>query len=201
MAFTRKFLSSLGIDEEKIDTIITAHTEVTDALKADRDKYKEDAEKLPSVEQELQSIKDDGYKEKYEKEHKDFEAYKSAQDAKESARAKTSAFKKVLKEVGISDKRIDAVLKVSKDAINGIEFDDDGKIKGLEDLKKSVKDEWSEFVVKTEEHGTNTAEPPANTGGGGMTKAEIYKKDEKGNYVHSTAERQKAIAENPELFE
>lgn len=199
MAFTRKFLSSLGIDEEKIDTIITAHTEVTDALKADRDKYKEDAEKLPSVESELQSIED--YKEKYEKEHKDFEAYKDAQTAKESARAKTEAFKNVLKDVGISDKRIDAVLKVSEDAINSIEFDKDGKVKGLEDLKKSVKDEWSAFVVKTEEHGTNTAEPPTNTGGGGMTKAEIYKKDDKGHYVLSTAERQKAIAENPDLFE
>lgn len=201
MAFTRKFLSSLGIDEEKIDTIITAHTEVTDALKADRDKYKEDAERLPSVEQELQTMKDDGYKEKYEKEHKDFEAYKDAQTAKESARAKTEAFKNVLKDVGISDKRIDAVLKVSEDAINGIEFDKDGKVKGLEDLKKSVKDEWSAFVVKTEERGTDTAEPPTNTGGGGMTKADIYKKDDKGRYVLSTAERQKAIAENPDLFE
>lgn len=201
MAFTRKFLSSLGIDEEKIDTIITAHTEVTDALKADRDKYKEDAERLPSVEQELQTLKDDDYKSKYEKEHEAFETYKKTQSAKESARAKTSAFKKVLKDVGISDKRIDAVLKVSEDAINSIEFDKDGNVKGLDDLKKSVKDEWSEFIVTTEEHGTNTAEPPANTGGGGITKAEIYKKDEKGNYVHSTAERQKAIAENPELFE
>ena len=35
MAFTRKFLTSLGIDEDKIETIMTAHIEVTDALKAE----------------------------------------------------------------------------------------------------------------------------------------------------------------------
>ena len=34
-----------------------------------------------------------------------------------------------------------------------------------------------------------------------MTKEDIYKKDEKGRYILSTAERQKAIRENPEAFE
>ena len=46
MAFTRKFLSALGIEADKVDQIIDAHTEVTDALKSERDKYKADAEKL-----------------------------------------------------------------------------------------------------------------------------------------------------------
>ena len=45
MALTRKFLEALGIEQAKIDEIISAHTEVTDALKADRDSYKEKAEK------------------------------------------------------------------------------------------------------------------------------------------------------------
>ena len=33
-----------------------------------------------------------------------------------------------------------------------------------------------------------------------MTRAEIYKKDDKGRYVMSTSERQKALAENPDLM-
>ena len=45
MALTRKFLEALGIEQAKIDEIISAHTEVTNALKADRDSYKEKAEK------------------------------------------------------------------------------------------------------------------------------------------------------------
>ena len=46
MAFTRKMLKALGIEEDKIDQIMDAHVEVVDALKADRDTYKADAEKL-----------------------------------------------------------------------------------------------------------------------------------------------------------
>ena len=49
MALTRKFLKALGIEDEKVDEIISAHTETVDALKAERDGYKADAEKLPGV--------------------------------------------------------------------------------------------------------------------------------------------------------
>ena len=35
----------MGIEEEKIDQIIDAHSETVDALKAERDGYKEDAAK------------------------------------------------------------------------------------------------------------------------------------------------------------
>ena len=70
MAFTRKMLKALGIEDDKIEQIIEAHTEVTDALKADRDKYKEDAEQLPHVQDELDKLKEkvdkkDPYEDKY----------------------------------------------------------------------------------------------------------------------------------------
>jgi len=54
MALTRKMLKAMEIDDEKIDQIIDAHTDVTDALKADRDKYKADAEKSYNLERELE---------------------------------------------------------------------------------------------------------------------------------------------------
>ena len=44
MALTRKFLAALGIEAEKVDEIITAHAETVDALKAERDEYKANAE-------------------------------------------------------------------------------------------------------------------------------------------------------------
>lgn len=37
MAFTRKFLRSLGIEDDKVDTIMDAHVEVTNGLIAERD--------------------------------------------------------------------------------------------------------------------------------------------------------------------
>jgi hypothetical protein len=58
MALTRKFLKAMGIDEEKIDEIITAHSDTVNGLKDERDKYKDAAEKLPSVQKELDELKD-----------------------------------------------------------------------------------------------------------------------------------------------
>ena len=43
MSLTRKMLKAMGIEEEKIDQIIEAHSETVDALKKDRDTYKENA--------------------------------------------------------------------------------------------------------------------------------------------------------------
>ena len=41
MSLSRKFLSALGIEAEKIDQIIEAHTDSLEGIKAERDKYKE----------------------------------------------------------------------------------------------------------------------------------------------------------------
>ena len=65
MALTRKLLKGMGLTEEQVDTIIEAHTETTDGLKKDIEKYKGDAEKLPGVQKELNDLKtagDGGYK-------------------------------------------------------------------------------------------------------------------------------------------
>lgn len=195
MALTRKFLSAMGIEADKVDEIITAHTEVTDALKTERDKYKKDAEELPKVQAQLDdALKkgDDAYKEKYEQEHKAFEDYKKTQDAEALQRKKKSAYREILKEAGIQDKRIDAVLKVSGDVINKIELDDNGKVKGADELTKAAASEWPEFIAKEETHGTNT-QSHEGSGSGGMSKEDIMK-------IKDDTERQKAIAENHELF-
>lgn len=193
MAFGRKFLSSLGIEEDKVDTIITAHAEVVDALKDEITKYKEDAEKLPEVQKKLdEALKDDGYKEKYETLKSDFDNYKAEVAEKEETAKKTSTYKKMLKDIGIADKRIDTVLRVDADIIKEIELDDKGNIKNAEELKSKAKETWADFIVKQETHGTNPANPPQNTGGT-MSKEDIMK-------IKDTSERQKAIAENHTLF-
>ena len=73
MALTRKFLSALGIEQDKIDEIITAHTETVDALKEQRDEYKEQAESVPNLTKELEDLKEqaeanktDEWQEKYD---------------------------------------------------------------------------------------------------------------------------------------
>ncbi|MBQ6686275.1 MAG: hypothetical protein IJM99_09225 [Firmicutes bacterium] len=160
MALTRKMLKAMGIEEEKIDQIIEAHTETVDALKEQRDTYKKDAEKLPDIQRELEDLKaegDDGYKEKYEKEHEAFENFKKAQTERENEAAKKSAYRDLLKAAGISEKRLDAVLKISDISTLTLE---EGKFKDADKLTESIKAEWADFIVEEGEKGADPSNPP-----------------------------------------
>ena len=197
MAFTRKYLTALGIEADKVDEIINAHTEVTDALKAERDKYKIDAEKLPGVQEELDKLKsenngDSSYKAKYEKEHSEFEAYKAEQEAKNVKANKISKYRDLLRKAGVSEKRMDSVLKVTD--LDPIKLDKDGNIEDSEKILGTIKTEWSDFIVKEGSKGADVSTPPGDTGTK-LSKEEIYKKDDKGRYVLDAPARQKALAE------
>lgn len=196
MALTRKFLSALGIEADKVDEIIQAHTEVTDSLKEERDKYKEDAEKLPSIQKELDELKSkedgvDPYQEKFEKLEKEFNDYKADIEAKNTTAKKENVLRAILKEIGIPDKRIDSVIKVSD--ISKIDFDDEGNLKEADALKDNLKSEWSDFITTTKTEGANSANPPSNVGKTTMTKDQI-------RAIPDAAARQKAMLENPSLF-
>lgn len=205
MALTRKMLKAMGIEEEKIDQIIEAHGETVDALKEERNNYKADAEKLADVQKELdkakKAAKNDGedtvLKSEYDALKTEYDDYKGQITAEKTRTAKENAFRELLKAAGVSEKRIASVLKVSD--VDGIELDKDGKIKDADERTNNIKTEWADFIETTTTQGAKTATPPTNNGGK-MTRADIYKKDEKGRYVMSTSERQKALAENPNLM-
>ena len=194
-------LKAMGIEEEKIDQIIEAHSETVDSLKADRDSYKQDAEKLKDVQKELDDLKakgDDGWKEKHDRLKEEFDQYKNDVQAKETKAAKEAAYRAILKDANLSEKGIEKAIKYAE--WDKIELGEDGKLKGANDHIKAVREEWSEYVTTTTTTGAKTSTPPVNNGGAKMTKAEIYAKDDHGRYKLSTAERQKALAENPELL-
>lgn len=201
MAITRKMLKGMGLTEEQQDTIIEAHTDTVNGLKADIDRYKADAEKLPGVQKELDDLKgkgDDGYKEKYESEHKAFEDYKKTVDAEKTTAAKEKAVEAVLKKIGVSEKRLQSVAKLAKadGLLDALELNDDGAVKEADKLEKSLKDSYSEYITTTSTKGADTPTPPSNSGGANLTMADIYKKDEKGRYVMDYEARLKAIEEN-----
>ena len=201
MALTRKLLKGMGLTDEQVDTIIEAHTDTVDGLKADVSKYKTDAEKLSDVQKELDELKakgDDGWKEKYDNLKGEFDKYKTDVQEKETHNKKVEAYKAILKDANLSEKGIEKAVKYAE--WDKIELGEDGKLKGANDHIKAVRDEWAEYVTTTTTTGAKTSTPPANTGGAKMTKAEIYARDEHGRYKLSTAERQKALAENPELL-
>lgn len=198
MAFTRKWLSAMGIEQDKVDEIINAHIEVVDALKGERDQFKADAERLPDVQKKLDELKktaenggENPFEQKYNDAIKALEDYKAEQTAKETKRAKEAAYRNVLKEAGISDKRFDGILKVTD--LESINLDENGNIDGADAVLENAKKEWADFIVTTTEQGAQTANPPANNGGNTMTKAEILA-------IKDGNERRQAIADNADLF-
>ena len=195
MSLTRKMLKAMGIEEEKIDQIIEAHSETVDSLKADRDSYKEDAEKLKDVQKELDDLKakgDDGWKEKHDRLKDEFDKYKTDVQAKETKAAKEAAYRAILKDANLSEKGIEKAVKYAD--WGKIELDADGKLKGANDHIKAVREEWAEYVTTTTTTGAKTSTPPANNGTGtGKTKEEIMA-------IKDGAVRRAEMAKNPHLF-
>lgn len=203
MAFTRKWLKSQGIeDDELIDKLVNGHMETVSALKDRLEEAEASADELKKITKERDELKEqlskgDSYKDKYDKLKKEYETYKADIDSEKTVTKKAEAYKALLKESGVSEKRIESVLKLAKvdGALDSIEVDSDGKIKDGEDVKKSIKSAYSEYIENTQANGASTAKPPANGGKSKLTKDEIYATDDKGRYKLSTSERYAAINE------
>lgn len=177
MAFTRKALAAMGIEEEKIEQIMSMHLEVVngikeslDSAKEEAEKFKADAKKLTSVQSELDELKEkadkpDPYKQKYEDIKKEFETYKSEQSNKALKDKKVALYRNLLKEAKVSEKRIDAVIRLTD--FDKIELDEEGKaIKDVEAQKTKIAEDWSDYIVTEEQQGAKTPTPPANDGSG-----------------------------------
>jgi uncharacterized protein YukE len=205
-ANVKEILSKAGVDSEHmkdaVNEIIEGHTTSIEALREERDNYKEKAQKADDLAKQLEKAQKDlkeatsddaenKFKAKYEMLKEEFKEYKKEIEEKATKDNKSKAYKELLKEARISDKRIEAVLKVSD--VDAIEFDDDGNVKDKDDILKSIKEEWSDFIQSANVQGAETETPPANTGGQTMTKEDIMK-------IKDTSERQKAIKEHIELF-
>lgn len=202
MALTRKSLKAMGLTDEQVDSIIEMHTETVDGLKENLEKSKADAKALPAVQKELdaakealKAAKDDGWKDKHDKVKKEFDEYKAGITAKETKAAKEAAVRAWYEGKGITGKALEIAMRGSTEEISALELED-GKIKDTAALEALVKGDFSGLVGTTVTKGADVARPATTTGGGALTKADIYKKDEKGRYVMSASERKKALIEN-----
>lgn len=197
--FTRAEIRNILGDactEEIENRLVALHLGVVDPLKDDLLKYKADAEKLPGVQKQLDDLKaegDGGYKEKYEKEHSDFETYKSTVTAKESKAAKEKAVRAYFESKNITGANLDLAMRGCGEEMAALELDGE-KIKDTKSLDALVNGTYKGLVSTTQTKGANPATPPANTGGGAMTKDQIMQ-------IKDRAERRAAIAANINLFE
>lgn len=191
MAFSRSFLKTTGLTDEQITAVIEEHTAVTDALKADRDKYKAEAEKAADLQKQLDGLSGgEDWKAKYEDERKAFEDFKakSAQEA-ETAKVK-AAYRKLLLDEKISEKWLDRVMKGVD--FSGMKLDREGNLANVDKLKEAIDKEWGDVKNTVTERGADV-EKPIKTSSAKMTKEEILA-------IKDTTARQNAIANNLELF-
>lgn len=166
-AKVKEILSKAGVEAENmdgaVDSILNGHIASIDALREERDSYKADAEKLPEVQKEVDSLKKviegkDDFKKKYDDLKKEFDDYKSDQTAKAEQAAKDKAYRAMLKEIGVSEKRLDTIMKVTD--LSHVELNKDGNIKGIDELKESTKTEWADFITVEGKQGAGTPTPP-----------------------------------------
>lgn len=177
MALTQKMLQAMDIPEEKIDQIIEAHKETVNGLKADRDKYKEDAEKLPDVQKQLdeankklEKVESGDWENKYNTLKGEYDGFKADTEKKAVQAKKEAAYRKLLKDAGVSESRIDTIIKVSGSVIDGLKFDKDDAVEDSEKLTGDIKKEWADFIQTTSVKGANVSNPPANNGGNDVKK-------------------------------
>lgn len=167
MALTRKFLTALGVEAEKIDEIINAHTETVDALKSERDGYKAEADKLPGVQKQLDDLKAD-VKANYvpkadaDKIKTDFDAYKADVEKKARDAAKTAAARAYFEGNGIRGNSLEIAMRGSGKEIDGLELDGDGKtIKDTKALDDLISDTYAGLVTKETVTPFTAPTPPA----------------------------------------
>lgn len=194
MGVTRKYLKSIGLNEEQIESVIDAHTETLETMKNDLEKYKTDALKLPTVQKELDDLKNgdkEDWKGKYEAEKSAHDKTKSDYAAEKTAAQIKDAYRALLKEAGVADKYLNTALKATN--LSEMKLDKDGKLENADTLTANAKTEWADFIQTTTTQGAKVTTPPKNNGGKYSSREEIMK-------IKNTGERQKAIAENAALF-
>ena len=165
MALTRKSLKAMGLTDEQVDSIIEMHSETVDGLKEQVKTYKADAEKLPNVQKELDDLKaagDGGFKEKFEKEHSDFENFKKTIQEKETKAAKESAAKACFESKGITGNSLEIAMRGSSAEIAALDLDGE-KIKDSSALDALVNGTFKALVSTTTTKGANIPNPPVTT--------------------------------------
>ncbi len=162
MNLTRKLLDSLGITEsDKQDTIIEAYTEKTDALKAlqaqfDATKAENDTLKKSGADAATEKARAD-------KAEKDLADFKALTAAGEKRRKVEEAYKGLLRDANIDEKRFGAILRVTD--FDKMTLKDDGTLDGADKLTESIQSEWADFIVSSDLRGSTPPTPPAGKPG------------------------------------
>ena len=166
MSLTRKFLKALGIEEDKIEEIITAHGETVTALKAEIEQAKQGAEDLAAIAKERDTLKQ--RVEALEKANgdaakvqADFDAYKQQVETEKTNAGKKALIKKALEAANANPAAID--LMIGTVDLDKVELEGES-LKDTEAVLKPIKEAHAALFGEIKPAGTPPLNPPAGDG-------------------------------------
>jgi hypothetical protein len=187
-----------NIPASAIPALVTAIKTAVGNEFVDKERYKAKLTEIDQLKEQQQTAEDNAttagkWKDKYTDLDKEFKAYKAQIAEEKTLESKKTALREIAKDAGLSESGIAKALKYQD--YSKLELDEKGAAKEKAAILKGLKEEWGDYITTTERNGAPTATPPANNGGG-----KTYKSKDEIMAIKDTAERQKMIAENHELF-
>ena len=151
MSLTRAYLKSLGLDEEKIASVIEAHSETVSALnqryselEARYNDAKQSADQLPELQKELETMKKEDFRTKYESEKSAHEALRESLARKESRAACEKAVRAYY--IGKSIKGDNLTIAMRGTPLDDIKLGEDGTIADTKVLDRLVEGDCKPLV-------------------------------------------------------
>ena len=195
MALTRKFLKALGIEEDKIEEIITAHGETVAALKDEIDKAEQSAKDSAAAAQERDKLqkrvealeKTSGDAAKVQAE---YDAYRQQVETDKANAGKKALIKKALEDAHANPAAIDLMLNTVK--LDDVELDGEA-LKDAEAVLKPIREAHAGLFGTGQNQGTPPLNPP---GGDGKMTRESFEKlplSKRMEYINAHPEQQKEL--------
>ena len=195
MSLTRKFLKALGIEEDKIEEIITAHGETVTALKDEIEQAKQGAEDFAATAKERDTLKQ--RVEALEKVNGDaakvqaeYDAYRQQVETDKANAGKKALIKKALEEAHANPAAIDLMLNAVK--LDEVELDGEA-LKDAEAVLKPIREAHAGLFGTVQNQGTPPLNPP---GGDGKMTRESFEKlplSKRMEYINAHPEQQKEL--------
>ena len=149
---SRNFLKSLGLSEEQISAVVEAHGETVTAL---NQKYaelealyagaKESAERLPDVQKELDAMRKDDFKAKFEAEKSAHDALKTSVAKKETQAAKEKAVRAFYEARNIRGANLAIAMRGTD--LDSLELDEHGRLADTTSLEELVNGDFRTLVA------------------------------------------------------
>ena len=152
MALTRSFLKSLSLTDDQISAVIEAHSETVSALnqkyselETSYNSAKESADRLQDVQKELDTLKKDDFKGKYEAEKSAHDALRDSVSRKEARAAKEKAVRAYYEDHNIRNSNLAIAMRGTD--LDSLQLDSNGALADTSALDALVEGDFRPLVT------------------------------------------------------